>query len=266
MEEALEEIQFLANSVNRVQVLNRLSTGPASRRELQEETGVARSTAARVLDEAEARGWVTSEGSEYQITPRGDVMVSEFSTYVETTKGVQHLGQALDWLPEPVHDLDFRYFRGADITTPTEDNPTAPFDRGKERIRTADEYRGLTRNSLPEYMKMIRDRVDRGRLDFQGVIEASFIEVLRDDSDRAARWHDIAHGIRVYDGHVPINMHLVDGTALVWLCDKNQVGDDVVVKGLLESEHPAVVSWAETLYEEYREEAEPLDPSTLPQP
>lgn len=264
MERALEDIQFLANSANRVRVLDTLATGPATRRELQEETGVSRSTTARVLDEAEDREWVASEGSHYQITPMGEAMISEFSTYRETAEGVRHLGEAINWLPEPARALDFRHFLDTDITTPTNDNPTAAFDRGMDLIRTATEYRGLTQNSLPEYMKTIADRVADGNLDFQGVIEASFIDALRNDPERAAHWQDITHGMWLYDGHIPINMHIVDGTVLIWLCDKNQAGDDVIVKGVLESEHPAVVSWAESLYEEYRNEAEPLNPEGLP--
>lgn len=265
MEGALEDIKFLANSDSRVRVLETLKAGPATRKELQEETGVPRSTAARVLDEAEDRGWVESEGSRYQITSMGEVMISEFATYVETTKGVKHLGPAIDWLPEPAHALEFRYLREATITMPTEANPTAAFDRGMELIRTADEYRGLTQNSLPEYMEEICDRVVRGELDFQGVIEASFIETLQTDPDRAARWHDIAQGMWLYSGRVPINMHILDGTVLIWLCDENHEGKDVLAKGVLESEHPAVVSWAESLYEKYLTEAEPLTPAMLPQ-
>lgn len=114
-------------------------------------------------------------------------------------------------------------------------------------------------------MRAIHDRVDRGQLDFQGVIEASFLEELRDDPNRAARWHDIAQGMWLYNGQVPINTPLIDGKVLVWLCDENRVGDDVIVRGLLESENPTVVSWAETLYEEYREKSESLDPSALPE-
>lgn len=265
MEGDLEDIRFLANSENRVRVLDSLANGSASRRELQDETGVARSTAARVLDEAETRGWVDSNGSRYRTTPEGEAMVSAFRTHMETVNGIRHLGKAVGWLPEPVHTLDFRYFRDADITTPSEDNPTAAFDRGMELVRSADEYRGLTQNSLPEYMKTICNRVDQDELDFQGVIEADFTEVLRGDSDRAARWSKIAQRVWLYDGRVPINMHIIDGTTLIWLCDENQAGDDVIVKGLLESDHPAVVSWAESLYEEYRAEANPLSPSILPE-
>lgn len=263
MEDVLSDIQFLANSENRIRVLGALTDGPATRRDLQEETGVPRSTAARVLDEAETRGWVDSKGSTYRITPVGDAMFSAFDTYLETTKGIHHLGKAVEWVPEPVHALDFRHFRDARITTSTEGNPTAHFDRGLELLRAADRYRGLTRNSLPEYMKAVRDGVVSGRLDFEGVIESDFVEVLRDEPERAAIWQDIAHRMLLYEGHVPINMHIIDGTVALWLCEENQAGNDVIARGLLETEHPAVVSWAESLYEEYRREAEALDQSVI---
>jgi predicted transcriptional regulator len=264
MEGALEEIQFLANSASRIRVLDALAGDPATRRELQEETGVPRSTAARALDDAEARGWVHSEGSRYRITSAGAARVSEFRDYVETTRGMQHLGEAIDWLPEPARSLDFRHLRNATITTPMETNPTAQFDRGMELVRDAEAYRGLTQNSLPEYMRVLRDRVVQGRLDFQGVIERGLVDVLSDDPARAALWHDIADRMWLYDGHVPLNMHVVDGTVLIWLCDEDSDGKDVIVKGLVESDHPAVVSWAESLYEEYRSESEQMDPGMLP--
>jgi predicted transcriptional regulator len=264
MDRALGEIQFLANSANRVRVLETLADGPASRRELQEETGVPRSTAARALDDAEDRGWVDSEGSRYRLTSVGEARISAFLDYVGTTRGMQHLGEAVGWLPGPARSLDFRHLRDARITTPTEANPTAQFDRGMELVRDAEEYRGLTQNSLPEYMRTIRDRVVGGELDFQGVIERGFVDVLRDDPERAALWHDIADRMWLYDGNVPLNMHVVDGTALVWLCDEDSDGRDVIVKGLLESDHSAVVSWAESLYEEYRAESNPMDPAMLP--
>ena len=177
---------------------------------------------------------------------------------------MQHLGEAIGWLPEPVRSLDFRHLREARLTTPTQDNPTAQFGRGMELVRGAEEYRGLTRNSLPEYMRVLRDRVAQGRLDFQGVIEREFVDVLRENPERARLWRDIADRMWLYDGRVPLNMHVVDGTALVWLCDENRDGEDVIVKGLLESDHPAVLSWREPLYEEYRSESEPMGTGVLP--
>ena len=263
MQSALEDIQFLANSENRIRILSTLDDEATTRRRLQEETGVPRSSTARVLEKAENRGWVDSNGSRYWITRRGEAMVAEIHRTIESTRGVQHLGDAIRWLPDPVRTLEFRHFRDARVTTATEDNPTAAFDRGLDLIEAADRYRGLTQNSLPQYMEAITDLVERGCLDFEGVVQADFVDVLRGDPERAEVWQPIADRMWVYDGHVPINMHVLDGTVAIWLCAENREGDDVLVKGLLETDDPAVVSWAESFYAEYLAGATRLDPGAL---
>lgn len=108
-------------------------------------------------------------------------------------------------------------------------------------------------------MKALRDRQIQGQLDNEGVIAAGFIETLHDDPGRAEPWYDFAAAGRawIYHGRVPINMHIVDETVLVWLGERRE--DSVEIHGLLESENAAVLSWAESLYQEYRVGAEPLD-------
>ena len=103
----------------------------------------------------------------------------------------------------------------------------------------------------------------QNRLHVEGVIEASFLETLRNHPERAAPWYDFAQAEakRVYDGSVPINMHLLDDVVLIWLGEHEE--DDLDVYGLLESKNPSVLSWAESLYEEYRAEADLLDTARL---
>ena len=107
MDAVLNDSQFLANSANRIQLLEVLTDGAASRRELQDATGVPRSTAARILDDAEARGWIRSEGSRYRITSRGEAMITAFRGFLAAAEGIHHLGPAIEWLPEPAWKLDF---------------------------------------------------------------------------------------------------------------------------------------------------------------
>jgi predicted transcriptional regulator len=264
MEDALDDIQFLANSENRIRVLRSLADGTTSRRELQDETGVPRSSVARVLERAETRGWVDSTGSRYSLTRTGEVMIAEIRRTIAATRGIRHLGPAVEWLPDPVETLDFRHLRDARITTPTEANPTAAFDRGLELIRDASVYRGLTQNSLPEYMKVVTDLVGRGELDFEGVVEAAFLDVLREDPDRAEVWTPIVDRMWVYDGEVPINMHILDETVAIWLCAPDRDGADVLVKGLLETDDASVFAWAESIYAEYVDGAVPLTTQAFP--
>jgi len=263
MESALAAIQFFANSANSIRVFEALVDGVTTSSTLAERTGASRSTVARILDEGESRGWVESEGSRYELTYMGQLMIEEFRAYRQTVQGIQQLGEVVNYLPEPAQELDIRHFRDADITVPTEDWPGAHFNRALELYRNGDTYRGLTQNAPNIIVRTLADLVDQGRLELEGIIEAEFVEDLVDDPERAAPWHTFADQVWLYDGHIPFGMHIIDEMVVLWLGyieDNQWVGP-----GLLETENPAVREWAESLYEEYRADAEPLNPEILPE-
>lgn len=263
MEPALEAIQFFANSANSVRVFEALTDEVTTSSTLAERTGASRSTIARILDEGESREWVESEGSRYELTYLGELMIEEFRAYLGTIEGAQQLKNVINELPEPAQELDIRNLRDARITTPSSEWPGAHYNRALELYRTGDTYRGLTQVAPEIIVQTLAEQVERGELELEGVIEAAFIEELVADPERAAPWHVFADQVWLYDGHIPVNMHLIDERVVLWL--DRAGGDRVRGQGLLESEHPAVVSWAESLYGEYRSEAEPLDPTRLPE-
>lgn len=256
-----DAIRFLADSENTVRVFEVLADGPTTSRELAERTGASRSTVLRILDRGDAKGWVSSEGSRYAITGVGRAMIEEFVAYRERVEGVMHLGEAFDVLPDPAHSLDYRHLRDAEVTFRTETNPFARFDRGLVLIREADTCRWISDVAPLEYANVVRDCVEERGLTVEGVIGPDLAEALRSDPERAEPWHAVADRVRVYDGHLPVSLELVDETVLVWLTPTRDDRWDGAA--LLESDHPAVRSWAESLYEEYQHEAEPLDPATL---
>jgi len=264
MESALEAVQFFANSANSVRVFEALANGVTTSSGLAEQTGASRSTVARILDEGESRGWIESEGSRYELTYLGEFMIEEFRAHLQRVAGGQQLGGALNYLPEPAQELDVAALRDAELTTPTADWPNAHLNRALELYRSADRYRGLTQIAPDIIAQTLADQVTQNQLELEGVIEAEFIECLRDDPERAAPWHAFADQVWVYDGRIPLNMHLIDEKVVLWL---NHAGSNRLEGGgLLESENPTVVAWAESLYQDYRVEAEPLDPSRLPGP
>lgn len=256
MASSLEAIQFLANSGNRVAVLTALGDGEASRRDLQEEVDGSRSTVARILDEAQSRAWVDSVGSRYWLTPLGEQMVTNFRVYLETVKGLQHLGEMVNQFPPPLLSIDFRHLRDAEVIEPTPENPAAPFTKGLELFQEATEYRGLTHTAFPHFTKALRDGLEEGRVNCEGVIEKAFIETVRDDPERLALWRSFVDTgtTWVYDGTVPISLHIIDGQVLVWLGETR--GE---VAGILLSENRTVADWGVSLFERYRSRSEPLD-------
>lgn len=263
MDTPLAGIAFLARSENRVRVLRRIADEEQTRHQLREDLSVSRTTLGRILNEFEDRDLLRRTERKYATTPAADAILAKFVPLLETMEGIQNLDEAIEWLPPPAHSVDLRRFRDAEITTPTPDNPAAPFDRGLELIGDAETYRGLTSTAIPTYVQALHEGLVEGRLDVEGVIEARFLDTLRDDPERAAPWYDFADAEAkwVYEGAVPINMHLLGDTVLIWLGKHEE--NDLEVYGLLESTNPAVLSWAEALYEEYRSEAVLLDAARL---
>lgn len=260
---ALDAIRVFANSENSVRVFDELTDGPTTSRELAEQTGASRSTVARVLDEGESRGWIDSTGSRYELTYVGNLMIEEFRAYQQTVEGIQQLGDAINYLPEPAHELDIRHLRDAQVTIPTENWPEAHLNRALELYRSGESYRGLTHNAPDIFVQALAELVDREQLEFEAIIEAEFIEQLIENPERANPWHSFADSIWIYPGSVPLSMHIIDQTAVIWLgyIENNQWEGP----GLLETQNAAVREWAESFYEDYRAESEPLDPEILPE-
>lgn len=264
MDSPLEGIAFLARSENRVAVLQAFATDDWTRQELRADLDVSRTTLARILNEFETRRLIARTGQGYTATPTAEAIHERFVPLLETMEGLATLGEAIEWLPEPARAIDVRHLRDAEITTTSNQNPSAPFDHGLASVRDADTYRGLTSTAIPQYVETVSERTAAGDLDGEGVIQASFLDVLADAPERVEPWYDIADRLFLYDGQVPVNMHIVDETVLIWL---GEFADgELEIHGLLESTNPAVLSWAEACYAEYRDAADPLDPARLPDP
>lgn len=263
MESALEMIQFFANSANRVRVFEALADGATTGHTLAERTGASRSTVARILGEGESRGWIDSEGSQYELTRVGSIMIEEFRTYLQTVQGVQHLGDAVYWLPPPARTLEFRHLHDAEVITPTATRPAKPSDYVADQLKAASEVRTLAPTGIPRLTKLCAEQSNTDQLDVRAVISVEFFDTLATDPEVVTHWRALAEreAISAYDGPVPVGLHVIDDTVIIWLTELR--GEDVEVRGVLVSEAPAVLSWAESLYDEYRAEAELVNPTAL---
>lgn len=264
MDKALETLRFFTNSVHSLQIFEALSEGVSTSSTLAERTGASRSTVARILDKGQSRGWIDSEGSHYELTTEGLVMTTEVRGWLGTVEGIQHLGKAIDWLPEPAHSLDYRYFRDVDIMTGSPSNPTEPFDFVSQMIQSATQIHTLAWTGVPRLTELINEQAAAGELDCEAVMEADFFDTLTGRPEVVVHWQPPAERGEVwsFEGNVPISLHLIDETVVIWL-DERQ-GDDLTVQGALITEDPTVRSWAESLYEDFRDDAGQVDAATLP--
>lgn len=89
--------------------------------------------------------------------------------------------------------------------------------------------------------------------EYEHVIEKTFVEEIRADPEPSFTWTSLTDGTLLYDGVIPISFHIIDNRVLIWLGESR--GE---IAGLLECENAEVLSWAESLYDEYRSGAEPF--------
>ncbi|QCJ48330.1 winged helix-turn-helix domain-containing protein [Haloprofundus sp. MHR1] len=258
MESALEDIEFLALSVNRVEVLNAVAETPHTRRDLQERTGASQPTLGRILRDFEERNWVEATGREYAATPTGRLVADGFSNLREIVETEQKLRQVANWLPTEAMTFDLRRLRDATITTPTQTRPNAPVQRVLELLRDAERVEIVSYAFNEQSMDVVRRRVaDEGQT-FEGIFSASAIDAIADDSALRERLRELVDlpgaELRVVDDDVPVALTVADDVVHLFLRD-----DDGLLQASVDTDDEAVLTWARDVHDRYRNEARPLD-------
>ena len=259
---ALDDIAFLARSTSRVRVLETLAEGPRDRAELQAATGIPRATVGRIVTEFEARGWVTHDGRQYTTSPLGEFLVAEFQSLVDGVTTMQKLRGVIEWLPTDEFDFSLERFADAEITLPQPSATTAPVERAAELVEAGDEVSILAFGSAPSVVEAGWRTAVRGTDSFEVVFAAETLDVLSAAPDVGTWLCDLAAcergSVRRYEGVVPYNLAVIDGTANFAL-----VNEQGAPAALIESSDELIRSWAVSTIQRYLREAEPLDPDAL---
>lgn len=259
-DDALEDIAYLARSGSRLRVLAALATESYTRAELEEKTGVARTTVGRIINEFEERGWVrrTTDG-EYEVTPLGKYVVSEFRPFVESIDAIRNLGNLVAWLPTDEVPISLDNFTDAVVRRPDPANPMSTVADFNTRLDGVSEFQCLVGIAPPIlFEQRMRDAVVNRDLDTKHVITDEELNYLLDHPERWTRWReylDAGANVYQYDGRVPCNLFVFDDTVII----SNSQSDYGEPHVSIESVNDAVLSWAHEVIEKYKNEAERLN-------
>lgn len=260
---ALSDVAFLARSENRLRVLTAVAAAPATRRELEDATGVARATVGRALAAFEERGWVVeSRDRTYEATPSGAHIAASFRPFLDTIAAIRRLGDRVAWLPVDVAPIELQHLSDASIRRPEPADPLSPAMSLTELLQDAAEFHCVVGVAPPlGFERVMRDRVVAGELTTRHVITAEELSYLREDADRIARWREYVEAggnLFRFDGEIPCNLLLFDDTVIVGPYPR-----DGEPAGLIESENEVVCEWAHEIIGIYEREADRLDPGAL---
>ncbi|KDE60270.1 IclR family transcriptional regulator [Halostagnicola sp. A56] len=262
MDRALEEIEFLALSPNRIAVLNALRNAPATRRELEDSTGASQPTLGRILRDFEDRNWIARTDEGYDVTATGRLVAAGFTDLREIVETELTLRDVVPWLPTDEMDFDLLALRDATITVPSQTRPGAPVSRVTETIRGADSVRIVSHAFNERSLETIHRGVSEDEQRFDGVFSTTAIDALADDPSLGDLLRDLLEtdraAVRVVDGDVPHAVTIADDVLSLMVRD-----DDGVLQAALDTDDERVRAWGRDLHERYWDRARPLEASDL---
>ncbi|WP_229120593.1 helix-turn-helix transcriptional regulator [Halapricum desulfuricans] len=250
MDSVLEEVEFLARSENRVEVLTALADSRRTRRDLEAETDASQATLGRILGDFQERSWVRKDGSEYVATATGTLVARGLTDLLEILETECELRGLVRYLPTHAMDFDLRHLADATITTPTQTRPNAPVRRLLDLVETADEVRAFSHAFNEQNLTVIERRVTAGELSFSGVLSRNAIEALADDPELNDRLRSLLAAedteIHVREEGIPLAVTIADDTVHMLLRDETGV-----LRASIDTDDEAVRSWATDTFDHY---------------
>jgi len=254
---AIDEIAFLANSANRVAVLERLEGGAHSRHVLAEEAGVSRVTVGRILDDFAERRWITQRGQVAEITPLGSWVRESFEALCEVMAAERSLRPVAPWFPPEGFGFPIEQLHDAEITLVSRADAAAPISKLVREFDDGGRVRAFSFAITGQFLEACWRAVTAGSATWEWVFTPAVFEVLV-SNPRMARWSRelLASGRATYhryDGDIPYVVIISGSRVNIRLAD-----DGGAATALVQSDDGVVRSWAEETFEGFRRSATPL--------
>jgi len=241
----------------RERVLDTLAPGPMDQRDLRDELDVSRSTAYKSLRELEAEGLVRqADDGRYRLTQYGALVHRRHSEYAARVERLEATRPLVESLPEDLV-VPLAFVERGHLVLASPHAPERPLDRLDTESSPSHDYRVLSPIAVPRFLPDIHDRVERGELVVEMLVEAGAVEYLReyDRLDEALR----TEGFDLLRTDQPLEFGLFvdDDRAVAALFAYGPQGG---VAGMLLSDATEAYRWADRTYRRYRETVTPVEP------
>ena len=258
-----DDIEFLVTSDHRVAVLDALTKGTSDRNALRSATGASSPTMSRILTDFENRNWVEREGRTCELTGLGEFVADRLAEFVDAITIENRLRDVWQWLPHELDGFSVDLFTDVAVTHPNPGYPDEPIERRIELITETSTWRGVGVAMLG--LRTLEISFDRF-LDQQDEFQCEYIyppEVFEEllswgDTEKIMKAaHNESYTVFLHED-LPIDdryeICLFDDCVTICCYDHEKGG----LQALIETTSSDMRTWAESYYEEFREEAQPL--------
>lgn len=264
MNAALEEIEFLALSANRTEVLSALSEESYTRHEITEQIDASQPTLGRILRDLMDRQWIEYNGEKYAATATGQLVVEEFTDLRETIEAELKLRTVIEWLPTETMEFDLRHLSNSTITIPSQTKPGAPIQRVLKLLRSSTHVKICSHAFNEQSLNVIQQRAVEDTQAFEGVFSPTAVDAIAHDSTLRQQLQDLIVSedakIRLHDGEIPLAVTITDDIVHLLLRD-----EDGFLRAALDTDEKHVLSWAHKRHNQYWQNSSSLTTESLGQ-
>lgn len=263
-EAARDDLEFLASSWNRFDVLSALVDGPRSRDELRDISPVSRVTLSRILSDLEDRGWIARQEAGYETTTAGKFVADEVTRLLDNVRTLNRLGENVEWIRLDQFDFDLSCLDDANIIMPSWDDFSAQTTTIVELVYETSVLKGIGTGLDREFIKAVVDATLGGDLSPELIFTSDVIEAVNDEPDLSRLFRDLSDAsdadVYRYNGEqevMELGIHQTPSLDddVVMLCGEYEDG---APPGTVESTDPLVREWAESYFEARRAESHRL--------
>jgi len=248
----LDDVDHLARSPHRAEVVRRFAAADRTRRELHEETGIPQPTLGRILGSFQERGWLERAGDTYALTVRGRLVATAFERLLDVVGTVQRLPAEATFEPLLELGFDLDWLAGVEVTDPAgTGDPFAHVRRVRESMTATARIVELSPRPMPGVAELLADRLRAGELAVETVFPSDAFRAFVADSDNrtlvAGMLGTGRFRLHLFDGRVPCYVARHGDRAVVDL-----QSSDGRMLGLLSTADPAVLDWVDAVVEDFR--------------
>jgi predicted transcriptional regulator len=241
--------------LRRSTLLARLSTEPATKRDLVEQLDVSRSTVDRAVRELAEVRLVDRGPDGVALTLPGRLALETFRECLDVTAGVVEAAPMLEALSRDT-GIDPAMLQDPRVVGTEQHTPQRPVDEFTSLVQRADVVRCVLAAYVPEHVTACCERAADHDLDAEIVFAKPVLSSLTPDAEtalrRAARGTLSAYRL---DDTAPYSLVVAeDGDAVR---AGVLVADDSGVRGFVSNDDPAAVSWADREFDRWRSSATP---------
>jgi predicted transcriptional regulator len=264
MDTTLDDIEFLVSSNHRVGVLNALNRGSCDRDELRTVTGASSPTMGRILTDFQDRHWIERDGKTYQLTGLGEFVADQFAEFMGAMTYQRRLRELWPWLPHEIDGFSIELFTDVVVSQPGPGYPYKPIERLTELITTTGTMRGFGMALLKSgNLEPFFDHVLNGLKCEYIYPPAIFEELLSWDEETVIETATRANYTVLLHDDLPLDdrcgICLFDDRVSI-CCYDAETG---TLQSLVDTGSDEMRMWAESYYEQFRDEARPLDETDL---